>query len=83
MKALAELTQKLSSTPERFNVRNLQKAHEVCYQKALVDIISMIKHAAKEGEPLFTAEERVARAFGRITRGKSRPSRRSKSNGLN
>jgi type I restriction enzyme R subunit len=31
-----------------------------------VDIISMVKHAAKEEEPLLTAVERVERAFSRI-----------------
>jgi type I restriction enzyme R subunit len=71
VKALSELTQKLAATPERFNVRNLQRAHEIRYHKALVDIISMVKHAAKQEEPLFTAEERVERAFHRVTRGKS------------
>jgi hypothetical protein len=32
------------------------------YHKALVDIISMVKHAAREDEPLYTAEQRVTRA---------------------
>jgi type I restriction enzyme R subunit len=64
--ALAELKLKLAATPERFDIRNLQKAHEIQYRKVLVDIISMIKHAASAGEPLLTAEERVARAFTRI-----------------
>jgi len=41
------------------------------YHKALVDIISMIKHAAKEGEPLLTAEERVERAFAKVVTGKT------------
>lgn len=70
VQALTELTQKLAATPERFNVRNLQRAHEIRYHKALVDIISMIKHAAKQEEPLFTAEERAARAFEKVTAGK-------------
>jgi type I restriction enzyme R subunit len=34
-----------------------------------VDIISMVKHAAREQEPLLTAVERVARAFERISAG--------------
>jgi len=38
--ALSELKQKLAASAERFSVPNLQKAHEVCYHKALVDIIS-------------------------------------------
>lgn len=44
-----------------FSENNLRKA----YHKELADIISIIKHAAKE-EPLFTAEERVERAFEKI-----------------
>jgi type I restriction enzyme R subunit len=69
--ALSELREKLAATPERFTVRNLQKAHEIHYHKALVDIISMIKHAAKNAEPLLTAEERVEMAFEKVTTGKS------------
>ncbi len=30
----------------------------------------MVKHAAKEGEPLLTAAERVERAFAKLTAGK-------------
>ncbi len=69
--ALDELKQKLSATPERFTMNNLQKAHQVHYHKALVDIISMVKHAAREQEPLYTADERVKRAFERLTTAKS------------
>jgi len=68
--AIAELKTKLAATPMRFTMENLQKAHQVRYHKALVDIISMVKHAAREEEALFTAEERVARAFERVTKGK-------------
>ncbi len=68
--ALGELRQKLSVTPQRFTVENLQKAHEVRYHKALVDVISMVKHAAREQEPLYTASERVQRAFENVTAGK-------------
>lgn len=70
-KALKELRQKLTSAPLRFSVENLQKAHKLKYQKDLVDIISMIKHAAYEEEPLYTAEQRVQRAFMRITGGRT------------
>jgi type I restriction enzyme R subunit len=41
----------------------LQKAHEIQHKKALVDIISMVKHAANEQSPLLTASERVEKAF--------------------
>lgn len=68
--ALGELRQKLSATNERFTVDNLQKAHKVRYDKALVDIISMVKHAAHEQEPLLNAPERVHRAFETVTTGK-------------
>jgi type I restriction enzyme R subunit len=68
--ALTELHQKLEATPQRFTRDNLQKAHKLRYNKALVDIISMIKHAVREEEPLYTAEERVHRAFDKVTAGK-------------
>jgi len=69
--ALSELREKLASTPQHFTVTNLQKAHEVHYQKALVDIISMVKHATDEQSPLLTAEERVERAFLKVIAGKT------------
>ena len=64
--ALSELREKLTTTKERFTVENLQKAHEQHYHKALVDIISMVKHAAKEESPLLTAAERVQNVFDDI-----------------
>jgi len=69
--ALAELRQKLATTPERFTLDNLERAHAARYHKNLVDIISMVKHAAKDEEPLFTASERVERAFAKITLGRT------------
>jgi type I restriction enzyme, R subunit len=69
--SLAELRQKLAATPERFTVENLQKVHELQYKKALADIISMIKHAVDNDYPLYTAEERVDRAFKEVTEGKT------------
>jgi type I restriction enzyme R subunit len=68
---LVELKTKLTTAPERFTVENLQMAHEACYRKALVEIISMVKHAADEHQPLLTAEERVSRAFDTVTAGRS------------
>ena len=68
--ALGELKEKLESSQQRFTIENLQRAHKVSYNKALVDIISMIKHAAHEEETLLTAEERVSIAFERVTVGK-------------
>lgn len=41
------------------------------YGKALADIISMVKHAARDVSPLYTAAERVERAFAQVTGGKT------------
>ena len=70
--ALTELRQKLAATRERFTVENLQKAHEIRYHKALVDIISMVKHAARE-EPAADPAERVDRAFPKSRRARPSP----------
>ena len=67
--ALVELRQKLATSEERFTEENLQKAHQEFYHKALVDIISMVKHAAEAQQPLLTAQERVERAMRQITQG--------------
>jgi type I restriction enzyme R subunit len=67
--ALTELRLKLRAAPDHFTVDRLQLAHKAQYNKDLVDIISMVKHAAREEEPLLTAVERVARAFERISAG--------------
>ncbi len=69
--ALTELRTRLVQTRQRIHPRVLEKAHEVHYHKALVDIISMVKHAAHEEEPLLTAQERVARAVDKLTAGKT------------
>ncbi|MBI1814673.1 MAG: DEAD/DEAH box helicase family protein [Deltaproteobacteria bacterium] len=67
--ALFELRRKLSAVQWRFTEDNLQKAHAARYGKALVDIISMVKHAADVQEPLLTAAERVDRALAQINAG--------------
>jgi type I restriction enzyme, R subunit len=64
--ALTELRRKLIAAPERFTVEHLQQAHAEHYHKALVDVISMVKHAADAEQPLLTAAERVDRAIARI-----------------
>ena len=69
--ALKELRQKLAGSRYGFTPDKLQKAHEARYKKPLVDVISMVKHAAKEEEPLFTAAERVERAFKMVTAGQT------------
>jgi type I restriction enzyme, R subunit len=66
-----ELTEKLKAAPQRFTIEYLQKAHEIHYHKALVDIISMVKHAADRQSPLLNASERVEGAFERVTAGKT------------
>lgn len=67
MEALTELRRKLVAAPLRFSEEMLQKAHELTYHKAMVDIISMVKHAARNEEELYTAQERVQRAMMRIS----------------
>jgi type I restriction enzyme R subunit len=68
--ALQELRQALAQAPEHFTEANLQKAFEVTHHKALVDIISMVKRAARESSPLMTAEERVHEAVERMVAGR-------------
>ncbi|MDQ7780017.1 MAG: type I restriction-modification enzyme R subunit C-terminal domain-containing protein [Planctomycetota bacterium] len=69
--ALKELRANLTGLGRRFTVDSLQRAHEMQYHKALVDIISMVKHAAREEAPLLTAEERVQAAMTRVSRGQT------------
>jgi len=69
--ALTELRSKLSAAPARFTVENLQRAHEVTHHKALVDIISMVKHAANTQQPLLSASERVDQALSQLTKGRT------------
>jgi type I restriction enzyme R subunit len=66
---LNELREKLKRN--RFAETELQKAHNLVYNKALADIISMVKHAARQEEPVLTAEERVDQAIQKVRLGKS------------
>ena len=68
-KALNELKQKLKES--NYDVANLQKAHKIVYHKDAVDIISMVKHASKETEPLLSPDERVNQAIQKVTAGKT------------
>lgn len=68
--ALIALRDALKTAPEHFTEANLERAHQAAYRKALVDIISMVKHAARDTASLFTAEERVEAAMQRITAGR-------------
>jgi hypothetical protein len=54
-----------------FTERRLEEAHRMRYQRVLVDVISMVKHAADEGQPLLTAEERVNRALAKLSEGRT------------
>lgn len=51
---------------KQFNEENLQKAHTLSGHKSMADIISMIKNADNEQNPLFTAEERVNKALEEV-----------------
>ena len=68
-KALNELKQKLKES--NYDEVDLQKAHRIVYHKDTVDIISMVKHAAKESEPLLSPEERVNQAIKKVIAGKN------------
>lgn len=68
-KALNELKEKLRE--HQYDEINLRKAHKIVYHKDAVDIISMIKHAARDTEPLLSPEERVNRAIDMVTAGKN------------
>jgi len=66
--ALNELRHTLKES--NYTETNLQKAHQIVYHKDIVDIISMVKHAADETEPLLSPEERVSKAIRKVTEGK-------------
>jgi len=62
---LKALREKLSTKPDdlidKFNERNLRRA----YNKELADIVSIIRHAAKN-EDLLTVESRIERALSKV-----------------
>jgi type I restriction enzyme R subunit len=64
--ALRELRESLLQAPEHFTWENLERAFRVTKSKALVDIISMVKNAALDTSPLYTAEERVNQAVPNV-----------------
>lgn len=70
-KALTELRNSLKASPGMFTEEKLRTVHHAHYKKALVDIISMVKHAAKTQEPLLTAFERVDKAITKLTAGQT------------
>ncbi|MCK2213349.1 DEAD/DEAH box helicase family protein [Actinomadura sp. ATCC 31491] len=67
---LTNLRDALSRAPEHFTEANLERAFRAKYGKALVDIISMVKHAALDTAPLLTAHERVSAAIANVTAGR-------------
>lgn len=69
--ALTELRDKLKRSKQRFTPENLETAHARRYGKSLVEIISMVKHAADEQAPLLTAAERTEQVFAKIVAKKS------------
>jgi len=73
--ALVALRDALKSAPEHFIEANLERAHLATYQKALVDIISMVKHAAADIAPLLTARERVEAAMTHVGESRDRSQR--------
>lgn len=68
-KPLEELRAQLAAADQHFTEANLERAHRIRYDKALADIISMVKHAADDQSPLLTAEERVDAAIELCTAG--------------
>lgn len=64
--ALDDLREKLKKSD--FSEKDLQRGHELVYKKPLADIISMIKHASNEEDPIFSAQERVEQAIGKIVK---------------
>ncbi|WP_017292396.1 type I restriction-modification enzyme R subunit C-terminal domain-containing protein [Geminocystis herdmanii] len=68
VEALEELRSKLKE--HRFTEDNLQRAYKLVHQKALADIISLIRSAFDHSYPVYTAEERVENAIASVTDGK-------------
>lgn len=68
--ALRDLREALLKTPEHFTEDNLRRAFQIAHHKALVDVISMVKRAALDTSPLYTAAERVNQAIDRVTVGR-------------
>lgn len=62
--ALKEIRKELRQN--EFDEKNIQKAHEISGHKALADIISIIKNADSEQNPLLTATERVNQVISNL-----------------
>lgn len=61
---LEELRQKL--TQNKFKEQDIQRAYQLVHERALADIISLIKWGCGQTEEVFTAQERVDLALQRI-----------------
>jgi type I restriction enzyme R subunit len=68
--ALLALRDALKGAPQHFTEQNLERAFRARYHKALVDIISMVKHATADSAPLLTAAERVDAAVAKVVDGR-------------
>lgn len=62
--ALNDLRNKLKKN--MFSETDLQKAYQIVYNKALADIISIVKHSAIQEAPIYTAQERVERVMRKM-----------------
>ncbi|HEX2955918.1 MAG TPA: type I restriction-modification enzyme R subunit C-terminal domain-containing protein, partial [Chitinispirillaceae bacterium] len=64
-RALKEIRQVLKKNS--FDEENVRDAHKVSGHKAMADIISLLKNADNENNPLLTAQERVNKVINEIT----------------
>ncbi|MEI6847494.1 MAG: DEAD/DEAH box helicase family protein [Chlorobiaceae bacterium] len=67
--ALKEIRQELRK--EGYEEKKVRKAHELSGHKAMADIISLIKNADNEHNPLLTAEERVNKVIAELQAARS------------
>jgi type I restriction enzyme R subunit len=63
---LTDLRLALAQAPDHFTEENLRKAYKVTSDKAVADLISMVKRARSATWPLLSAEERVNIAIDRV-----------------
>ncbi len=62
--ALAQLKDEMQRA--QFDETQLRRAHRRVGHRDAADVISLVKHAARDESPLLTADERVAAAFARL-----------------
>jgi type I restriction enzyme R subunit len=61
---LDDLREKLKKS--HFLEKELQRSHELVYNKPLADIISMVKHASNYNVPILNAQERVEKVIKKL-----------------